>query len=78
MLKDMFCDGAYFSDDFIAMVKKLQAEYGHDARNIPTERIEEQLNAGCRPASFKQEKDTGGVSDDLARTAPPIAVADGS
>jgi glycerol-3-phosphate dehydrogenase subunit C len=46
MLKDMFSDGAYFSDDFRAMVKKLQAEYGGDVLKIPVERIEEQLNEG--------------------------------
>jgi glycerol-3-phosphate dehydrogenase subunit C len=52
MLKDMFSEGAYFSDDYRAMVKELQSEFGGDATKIPVERLGDHLNVGrATPAS---------------------------
>jgi glycerol-3-phosphate dehydrogenase subunit C len=45
-LKDMFSDGAYYSDGFRDLVRGLRAEYGGDVRKIPVERIVAELNEG--------------------------------
>jgi glycerol-3-phosphate dehydrogenase subunit C len=43
LLKDMFGDEAYYSDQYRAMAKKLQSEYGGDALRIPAERLDDHM-----------------------------------
>jgi glycerol-3-phosphate dehydrogenase subunit C len=52
MLKNVLSEGAYFSRDYLAMLKKLQREFDGDATQIPLERLSDHLNVGrATPAS---------------------------
>jgi glycerol-3-phosphate dehydrogenase subunit C len=58
MLKDMFSDGAYYSDDYREMLKELQSEYDGDVLKIPVERLKEQVKGGGEtPFSERSQPD---------------------